>query len=57
MTMIKLRDYKLRSSGNAKGQIIQIPKSVIEEWNLSEGIVEVYKTEDGDIVIRPKKCK
>lgn len=56
--MIKLKDYRLRSSGNAKGQLIQLPVSVIREWSLKEGdYVELFKTVDGEIVIRPKKEK
>lgn len=53
--MIKIKDYKLRSSGKAKGQIIQIPIAVIREWGLKDGdTVEIYKTLNGELVIKPK---
>ena len=54
--MVKLKDYKLRSSGRAKNQLIQIPIAVIREWGLVQGdSVEIYKTVDGELVIKPKK--
>jgi len=52
---VKLKDYKLRSSGKAKGQLIQIPIDLVREWGMGGGgTVELFKTTTGDLVIRPK---
>lgn len=56
--MIKLKDYRLRDSGTARGQIVQIPVNVIRDWNLGpNGIVEMFLTIDKELVIRPATSK
>ena len=55
-TMVKIKDYKLRTNGNAKGKLVQIPVALIREWDLGPGdTVEMYKTVEGDLVIKPKR--
>ena len=56
--MIKLKETRLRSSGNAKGQIVQIPINVIREWGLKPGdTINIFKGEDGSIIIKPSENK
>lgn len=53
--MVKIKNYKLRSSGKARNQIVQIPIAVIREWDLREGDeVEMFKTLEGALIIKPK---
>lgn len=56
--MVKLKDYKLRSSGTAHGQIVQIPVNVVRGWGIQPGdMVEMFQTTEGDLVIRPANKK